>query len=310
MAVARETWVGLMATEYLDDFVPAGGGAVRFVVAEAEGLDHAATALAQRAATAGLRTIRVTLAETKLHMLHHFFFAVARQLPWEQLLQARVEALVVAGEYRWPRPGAPMTLNELAEANGITAHLLHRQLLQWLTAEVWHDAALAQDFRKAMIAALENTLTGENVILHEAVLDWLRGDLRRLATVRAAAIGSRIGRHNARAMLTSLFHFLRGCGAPGVLVLLDIRRLHQPGRGEGVSYTPAGVMDCYEVLRQIIDDTEHFPGLFLAVLADDALLGDSNRALGRYDALKMRLFDDVPLRGRDNPMAPLVRLGS
>ena len=109
-------------------------------------------------------------------------------------------------------------------------------------------------------------------------------------------------------MLTSLCHFLRGCGAPGLLVLLDITRLTQVGRAEGANYTPASVMDCYEVLRQIIDDAEHLPGLFLAVLADGELLGDSNRAMRKYDALQMRVFDDVPLRGRDNPMAPLVRI--
>jgi hypothetical protein len=171
---------------------------------------------------------------------------------------------------------------------------------------------MVQDFRSAIIALLQDEVTGDGYAVREAVLEWLRGDLGRLAAVRPAMIGSSIGRHNARAMLASLCHFLRGCAVPGLLVLLDIRRLHQAGRGEGVGYTPASVMDCYEVLRQLIDDTEHFPGLFLAVLADGDLLGESNRALSRYDALQMRLVDDVKLRmdgaPRDNPMAPLVRI--
>ena len=314
MTVSSEDWVALMGAEYLDTFVPAGGAAVRFVVGDPDELEAVATRLSSRATAAGLRVIAVSVAETKLHMLQHFFFALTRNLDWDALLQARAETLLTAGGYQWPRSGGRMTLAELADANGISAQLLRRELAQWLTAQVWHDAAMAQDFRSAIIALLHDEVTGDGYAIREAVLDWLRGDLRRLASVKPAMIGGRIGRHNARAMLASLCHFLRGCAAPGLLVLLDIRRLHLAGRGEGVSYTPATVMDCYEVLRQVIDDTEHFPGLFLAVLADRELLGDSNRALNRYDALQMRLVDDVKLRvdgvPRDNPLAPLVRIAS
>jgi hypothetical protein len=70
-------------------------------------------------------------------------------------------------------------------------------------------------------------------------------------------------------------------------------------------------MDCYEVLRQLIDDAERFPGLFVAALADDALLdGDARRALGQYTALQMRVWDDVRPQGGDNPLAPLVRIAA
>jgi hypothetical protein len=68
-------------------------------------------------------------------------------------------------------------------------------------------------------------------------------------------------------------------------------------------------LDAFEVLRQLIDDAEHFAGLLLVVLADDALIGDDpKRSVGAYPALKMRIWDDVRPEGRDNPLAPLVRL--
>jgi len=63
------------------------------------------------------------------------------------------------------------------------------------------------------------------------------------------------------------------------------------------------------VLRQVIDDTEHFTGLLLVVLADQALIGDdAKRSLDAYLALKMRIWSDVRPEGRDNPLAPLVVL--
>jgi hypothetical protein len=63
------------------------------------------------------------------------------------------------------------------------------------------------------------------------------------------------------------------------------------------------------VLRQLIDDAEHFSGLLMVVLADEALIGeDEKRALRAYQALNMRIGNDVRPEGRDNPLAPLVHL--
>jgi hypothetical protein len=309
MAIPLADWLDLIGGDYLDSFIPAGGAAMRIAVSDAEGLDRAATGLALRAERSGLQVCRVSLAETKLHLLQTFFFAVAQELPWDELIRARAERMVTEAGYAWPTPGQRTSLNELAAANGIAAQLLGRQLLQWLTQQIWQDPDLTQDFRSAAIALVNDEITGDNFTLREAVLGWLRGERRRLAELRPAGIGARITRHNARATLMALCHFLRSCGRNGLLVLLDIRRLHQPRAEEGLHYTPAAVMDCYEVLRQVIDDIEHFPGLFLAVLADGELLSDhSNRSLRQYDALRMRVIDDVRPHGRDNPLSPLVRL--
>lgn len=309
MAVPTDMFLDLMGREYLDGFIPDGGAATRFIVAEPAEIERAGAVLSGRADHAGLRVVHVSLAETKLHMLQHFVFALAAALPWDELIRARAERLLVAAGLEWPSPGQRVTLPELAAANGIAPQLLRVQLLRELTTEVWHDARLAQDFRNAVITLVGDELTGDDFTLRTAVLGWLRGETRRVAEVKGARISGRITRHNARAMLMSLCHFLRDCRLAGLLVLLDIRRLHEPRGGPGFHYTPATVMDCYEVLRQIIDDAEHFPGLFLAVLAGPGLLSEeSNRSLRHYDALRMRVIDDVRPHGRDNPLGPLVRL--
>jgi len=112
-------------------------------------------------------------------------------------------------------------------------------------------------------------------------------------------------------MLRSLGHWLRLSGDQGLLLTLDTRRLAQalPAGADGVRYSPAAVMDAYEVLRQLIDEADHFEGLLLVVLADGAFLeGDPKRSIDSYLALKMRIWDDVRARQRDNPLAPLVHL--
>lgn len=313
MAIPAQAWLDLMQREYFADFIPAGGGAVRFAVAEAEVLDWLAAGLRERAAACGLGVVPLDVATVRLHMLQNVVFAVAAALPWDQLLQHRLEALVVAAGYRWPQPGQALLLPALAEANRVAPHLLWRDLTQALSREIWQDAGLTQDFRNAMIALLQARLSGEDAALAEAVMGWLRGTLRGIGQLKQARIGRRIGRHNARAVLMSLCRWVRGCGGTGMLLLLDIRQLHRERRmiTEGLVYTPAAVMDCYEVLRQIIDDAEHFPGLFVAALADAAFLSDDpRRSLGQYTALQMRVWDDVRPQGGDNPLAPLVRIAA
>ena len=77
----------------------------------------------------------------------------------------------------------------------------------------------------------------------------------------------------------------------------------------GVRYTPAAVLDAYEVLRQLIDEADHFEGFFLAVLAAPEFVnGDMRRSIDSYTALKMRIWDDVKAKERDNPLAPLITL--
>ena len=267
--------------------------------------------LRDRASVAGLQVVTVDVAVTRLHMLQTIVFALVDALPWDRLLQARLEALIASAGYCWPEPGQPVLLPALAEANGVAAHLLRRDLMQALSREVWNEPRLTLDFRYAMIALLDARLSGEEAVLADSVMSWLRGTLRALGQVKQAQIGRRIGRQNARTVLMSLCHWVRLCGAPGVVLLIDIRQLHRERRAvtEGLVYTPAAVMDCYEVLRQLIDDVEHFPGLFVAALADDAFLSDDpKRSLSQYTALQMRIWDDVRPQGGDNPLAPLVRI--
>ena len=309
MSLALESWLAPIRREYLDTFIPAGGGAVRLVVTDAVIAPMLHARLKAAAQASGLSMISVDTAATRLHLLHYVFFAIASELDWENLIQTRLEALVRGAGYRWPEAGRRCSLAALADSNGIASPLLRATLQRHITRVVWEDAHLAQDFRKAMIALLDARLADDKDSLRDADIDWLRGTIRSLREVRDAQISARIGRHNARAMLVSLCHWLRACGYPGLVLLLDIRRLLRERResSDGIVYTPAAVMDCYEVIRQIIDDCEHFEGLFLVVVGDARLTNeDVPKQASSAPALKMRVCDDVRPRGLDNPLSPMA----
>ena len=211
MVIPVDAWLDVMGREYLGGFIRQGGAAVRFVVAEAAVLDRVADGLRERAAACGLECVRVDVATVRLHMLQNVVFAVAAALPWEQLLQARLERLVADAGHRWPEPGRQAPLPALAEANGMAPHLLRRDLAQALSREIWGDRQLSLDFRHAMITLLEARLTGEDAALAEAVMAWLRGAPRNVAQLRQAQVGRRIDRGNARAVLMSLCRWVRQC---------------------------------------------------------------------------------------------------
>jgi hypothetical protein len=311
MAIAADAWLDIIGREYLADFIPGGGGAVRFAVADTATLIHVGARLGEAATAAGMDCIRLDVATVRLHMLHTAVFALAGALPWDRLLGSRLQSLVAAAGYNWPEHVEGPLLPALAHSNGVAMPLLRRDLTQAISRDIWQDSRLTMDFRYAMIALLDARLTGDDMGLEGPVMGWLHGTLRGIGPLRAAQIGRKITRQSARGVLMSLCRWVRGCGSAGTLLILDIRQLHRERRAiaEGLVYTPAAVMDCYEVLRQLIDDAEHFPGLFVACLADEAFLNDDpRRSLSAYTALQMRVWDDVRPQGGDNPLAPLVRL--
>src|SRR5581483_3568783 len=97
-----DEWLGVIGREYVESFIPAGGGAVRFAVADAPLLDRAGSRLRQMADASGLHIVAVDLAATRLHMLQNLFFTVATAMPWEAMLRARLAEFLEEAGYRAP----------------------------------------------------------------------------------------------------------------------------------------------------------------------------------------------------------------
>ena len=305
-------WLTVIEREYLAEFVPAGGAAVKLAILDDAAIGPAADRLAGLGTACGMLAVQIDAGRTRISLMHELFFAIARALPWDNLVQRYLEAVFAANAYPWPRPGAAMAMADLAGAFAVAPGLLARHCDQWLTADLWEDRRLAQDFRAALLLLCLSRLQPDGPEAAAPVLQWLHGVKVPAAQLRAADISVRITRTNARAMLAALCHFVRKAGAAGLLVVLDVRQLSRTAAAEGLlRYTPAAVMDTFEVLREVIDDAEHLPGLFVAVLTDAELAtGDPRRAISQYAALQMRVWPDVRPGDRQNPVAPLVWLAA
>lgn len=315
MDLRASEWLDVIRRDYLDGFVRAGGAAVKVAVS---GDDLARyrlrDELRQQGEAAGFRVVTVDAAETKVQMVDRVFHAVAAQMPWQEMARAFLARTIVGTGRQLPEDVSNLSLSALAEANDLPERHLHMSVADALWRELYRDFQMSQEFRLAMVRLCRAQLDPDDEpAVTDAVLLWLRGELRRVSEVKRALIFRKIVRHNARHMLASLAHWVRLTGSAGLLLILDIARcpLTAPPRDQrdsSVYYSRPATFDAYEMLRQLIDGTDEVQGLFVVALAGSEFTTDLKRSYVQYPALHYRLADEVHDRYRPNPLAALVRI--
>ena len=199
--------------------------------------------------------------------------------------------------------------------HGVDASELHRSVRRRLEQDILADATLPRDLRLVLFRLAQHHLATGDVdqAEHDAVIDWLTGDLRRISALRSSLVFARITRANAHHLLVGLPRLLVRGGYSGLVIDLDISRLAVERRPpaelqDGYYYTKAAVLDGYEVLRQLVDATDELTSTLVVVSAGPDFVADEVRGLVAYTALQLRLADEVRDRHRVNPFAALVRL--
>lgn len=313
-AVDAGVWLDLIEREYLADFVPAGGAAVKFVVPPAEPERHALRAALGRAAARHRFAFAVVdAASTKVHLIDRLFHAVARQMDWDALIRAFLIRLLDRNGMALPPEPDELRLATIAALNDLPEPLLRAHLDRWVWDAVFRDDAMTRELRHALVhLCLAELDPGGTPGLGAAVREWLTGDLRLMSGLKRALIFQKIARHNARHLLFSLTHWLALAGMSGLVLVLDVARCAIARRpiepDTGLYYSTAAVLDAYEVLRQLIDATDEMERCFVCVIGAPEILSDERRGIAAYHALNLRLADEVRDRYRPNPLGALVRL--
>ena len=316
-AVRPETWLQFARQEYLETFIREGGAAIKFPIPlDEQARDSVLSAVAGAATELDYFIAHVSAAETKVHMIDQIFFRVAEQVEWEELSERVLVRLCETEGYQPPDRTAAPFLQRIAEKNGIDQNVVQMELKRKLGTSVFKQHALAKDFRVAMTNLCLAQLTGgtDSEITIKAIKDWLTGRNKAVSAVKPYQIFNRISRSNARHFLESLLHWVTFAGYPGTVILLDITRvsLSRNPHDEYLHYTTSALLDAYELLRQFIDATDRLTNCLFVVVPDMSFLDEDpiGRGIGRYEALKFRVFDEIRARQHVNPMASLVRLSS
>ena len=313
-AIEPSKWLAFLRTEYLEGFIKAGGTSVKFVVP----LDKTLVAslnedITTQADQCGYIATKVSSADTRVHLVDQIFFRIAEQVPWEEMSRRAVTRLAKEAGYAIPTAASREPLGEaLASLNRVDRSVVAMDVRRWVSSSIFRS--LSRDFRVSMtqlcLAAIAGGSNGETVT--NAITDWLTGRNKAVGAVRPYQLFSRISRSNARHLLESLLLWAPFCGYAGLLLVLDISRVTIPRnpRDDVNYYTKAAMLDAYEVLRQFIDSTEQLKNCLVVVVADGAFLDvePDGRGMGAYNALKLRVYDDIHDERLVNPMAALVRL--
>ncbi len=311
-----DEYLEFLSKEYLAGFIRHGGASVKVVVAGDDDVSaRFHTGLAADAAAEGFVHAGVDAAGTRVHLTDQLLFAIAAQIDWATLAGRAVRAAYDAAAFPAPGPPGDLAVAAVAAYHQVDARELYRSVRRALEHALLGATGLAHEFRLAMLRLCQAELgVGEvDVAERDAVLGWLRGERVALALLRRSLIYGRIGRHSARAMLTSLASWLALVGRGGLVLDVDLARLAVGRRPpveqrEGVYYSKAAVLDAYEVLRQLIDATDVLSAAMVVVVIPPELLTDEVRGLPAYSALHLRVADEVRDRRRPNPYAGLVRL--
>ena len=318
--ITASTYVEFLDREYLAEYVGEGGAAVKFVVPSTDDEAQALSAAVLATATErGYLSVRVDAVTTRIHLMDQVFFDIARQVDWRSLARQAVRNSVTAAGYPPAASldpfGDPLAIEQLAAHHRVDAAELTRDVNRELQQRIMRDYSMTMEFRVAMLRLCQAELATGQVTEAErdAVTSWLTGDLRQMSLLKSAMIYRRIGRHNARGLLFSLAHWLGVTGRAGLMVELDIRRLGfarrpLPEERNGLYYTKAALLDAYELLRQLVDNTDELGRCAVVVVASPEFITDDTRGVAAYQALKLRIHHEVRDRTRQNPFASLVRL--
>ena len=316
--IKLDDWLPRIRKEYLQDFISKGGSAVKFIV-PTDGVEtpQLAAGCGKMAAEEGFQYIFVDAANAQIHKVDHLFFALARQIDWDNLAYQYVQRLLF-DKYKLPSLKIDFNIEKIAELNGRDVREMLPLINELLTRHLYRDYEMTQEFRIAMLRLCQHQIDTESVgsELCGVIKSWLKGEKVPVSALRPAIIFQKIGRHSSRHMLFSLAHWLRVTGANGLIITLDIARYLQdrrPAEPDGTFYySAAAALDCYEVLRQFIDGADESKYLFILVVAPKEFLDPDNlkRGVNAYDALKLRIWDEVYDRVRANPLSSLVRVAS
>jgi len=316
MKMQSHEWLRIIRREYAQRFLLQGGASVKFVVCDNDDLQQEVRqAFSVMAREEGFCAAHVDARSTKVHMIDRFFHQIAHLIEWETLAYQFVVHILTQNGYTLPPDRHQFSITSVAQLNDRAEPLLRRDLTTWLEYAIFRDLQMCQEFRTAMLRLCLGQLdTGEgSTFLTKAVLDWLTGELRQISALKEALIFQKIVRSNARHMIASLGHWLRLVGKSGLMITVDMGSYfvgQRPDQPEGLFYSPRAVLDAYEMLRQCIDTMDEMEGICLVVLVPPEFLTDHKRGVSRYEALKMRIWDEVRDRDQPNPLGALVSLSS
>ena len=315
--IDNDTYLEFFTREYLNDYLPKGGATTKFVVPPLNEEVNFTEAITSKAKSNGYIVAHIDSTTSKVQMIEQIFFGIAKQIDWQSLANGFTRLAAHSAGYPVPNDDQDLSLAMLAFSYGADEREVKRDINIVLQQKIYKDYAMIGEFRIAMMRLCQYELRSGQVtdLERDSIVSWLDGTLKQISLLKSALIFRKVTRSNARAMLFSLSRWIVANGYRGLLLTLDIcdfQRTNVDFESDKskITYSRNAIIDTYESLRQLIDNADEFSNFATIVVASPEFLSNDSRGLSAYQALKLRIYDEVRDKNRDNPYSTLISLSS
>ena len=297
--------------KYLQEYIRDGGSKIKFVTGrKGSGKTYFLQTMIALAKKHDYKTVQFSARDIWMHDFREIYIEIFHQCDIMDCLEAAGRRLIEEMGYDWQEIPEGMRFIDYLSQNGMGDALTKREIRMQLKQLFLDNPLLDNNFALAC-SMLTGSILGYPVLEEQnrnLLLSWLEGD-RTVKLSQLRAIGfypSRITRYNARHMLRSLAEVIRMGGRSGLFIAIDdLEILISRSSLEPIHYTKMKREDTYENIRQLIDDIDSMKNILFVYAFDRALIDDENAGLKSYQALWMRIQNEI-VGERFNRFADMV----
>ena len=302
-------WLRVMKEYCLDQVIALGGSKVKILYGDSgTGKSHFINDIRISAEERGFYSVSIDLSRTGYRLTDTvaLYRALASELDLDALEQALGRILLARLGYdarQWEEHGGILS-DFLCEREKADLHEA-RKHIRTCIHEVVNPLELDFAFRKFLHSFME-AVAEKDRDFKDVARAWIRGEKVERTHKSATKLYETLARHNARSWIYSLTEIIKLMGYKGVVLLIDQFEAILPQSESLVHYTPLRRRDCYEFLRQLIDDLDFFKTILVLVCGNKAIIEDEKNGLQSYHALWMRIQPGFEQQPRLNLYADLI----
>jgi hypothetical protein len=302
VTIGRYIWLDFVIKRYLEDYILHGGSKIKLLVgSEGTGKTHQIYCLGQAARIRGYLVVHLNAPSIpKIQYLHHLYSEILQALPVEDIVRKYcttqiLKPLGYTPEHMVPEQSFYQWVTD-ERGEGRVPEMIRRDVKREMD-KLLRNRRIDNLFATAFMSLCLNHLgvhrLGEDE--KERVFRWMRAEKLTLRDLRPLYLYARIDRYSARNMLKSLLEVIALAGFSGLVVTMDSLEVlvNRDPEKEHFVYTRVARDDFYEVIRQIIDEADTLKNFLFILAARKELLSDTRRGIKSYDALWMRIQNEV-----------------
>jgi len=292
MLTVPNDWLSLMKSYCLDQVIASGGSKVKILYGStATGKSHFLRSLTIYAEQNGYFVVNIDLAQVGFHLTDSvaLYRAIAAELDLDTLRRVVLEKILGKLGYAavdFASFGGVLT-DYLCEMEGSDYAQAKKEIRNCINSIV-NSMELDFSFRKFLYVYMEAVVERNNDLI-QITHEWIKG-IKLERTARSGSfLYESLAKNNARSWLYSLVEILKFIGYKGVVVCMDQFESILPKSEAKVFYTAMRRNDCYQFLRQLIDDLDFFRNVLFIISGRSEIVTNELHGLPSYHALWMRI---------------------